>query len=87
MSLPASEREKRQKRVLQVIQQRSGKEDLTVTRIAELTGVPRSSVERYILHLVLEGRVARVPGRVGLVSIAFARREWGKSRRRQQRRR
>ena len=87
MSLPASEREKRQKRVLQVIQQRSGKEDLTLARIAELTGIPRVSVTQCVCHLTLEGRVARVRGRAGLVSMAFARREWGKSRRRQQRRR
>ena len=87
MSLPASEREKRQKRILQVIQQRSGKEDLTLTRIAELTGIPLGTVTRYVCHLTLEGRVARVHGRAGLVSMAFARREWEKSRRRRQRRR
>ena len=87
MSLPASEREKRQKRILRVIEQRSGKEDLTLTRIAELTGIPLGTVTRYVRHLTLEGRVARVHGRVGVVSMAFARREWGKSRRRQQRRR
>ena len=82
MSLPASEHEKRQKRILRLIQQRSGKEDLTLARIAELTGIPRVSVTQCVCHLTLEGRVARGHGRAGLVSIAFARREWEKSRRR-----
>ena len=82
MGLPAYEREKRQKRIMRVIEQRSGKEYLTVTRIAELTGIPLSSVIRYVNHLMLEGRVVRMHSRQGVVSMAFARREWKKSRRR-----
>jgi len=82
----ASERDRRRDRILRIVDQRSGKESLTVHRIAALTGIPAGSVDRYISHLVLEGRLVKAYRRRGVVSMDYAKREWQKSRRREARR-
>jgi DNA-binding IclR family transcriptional regulator len=86
MGPAASERDRRRERILRIVDQRSGKESLTVHRIAALTGIPAGSVDRYISHLVLEGRLVRAYRRRGVVSMDYAKREWQKERRRQSRR-